>query len=333
MAAPRNTLLVPRTSQLTRRARGRCSRATTSSSAASTCGPTYKTTGAERRAGRGSSVFRWKTRASRVDATLDYTGFYGPYIYPKLAGFGYSSETKGMHVYESRSVRDGVGAASTFKRHNQDNFVTVAVSPDDAVLPHDARPKPGEEFKPRLVSVDCRARHHADVLVSLPSGSPGLAAPDPRFSGYGKVKRDVLHVLAANELNRDTRERWIAWCDAREAAMKRHPFAQFGGVWSVGARTPTAREAVAGNLVRYLPPNPIVSTRRRRRGATPNHRHARRCASPKNIILDFLAPNSSFGDYNNMGGKVLVYKKSVMEVALEWVRAAVRRADECVKAL
>ena len=29
----------------------------------------------------------------------------------------------------------------------------------------------------------------------------------------------------------------------------------------------------------------------------------------------------------------LVYKKSVMEVALEWVRAAVRRADECVKAL
>ena len=47
----------------------------------------------------------------------------------------------------------------------------------------------------------------------------------------------------------------------------------------------------------------------------------------------FLAPNSSFGDYNNMGGKVLVYKKSVMEVALEWVRAAVRRADECVKAL
>ena len=33
------------------------------------------------------------------------------------------------------------------------------------------------------------------------------------------------------------------------------------------------------------------------------------------------------------GGKVLVYKKSVMEVALEWVRAAVRRADECVKAL
>ena len=75
------------------------------------------------------------------------------------------------------------------------------------------------------------------------------------------------------------------------------------------------------------------NTRRRRRGATPNHRHARRCASPKNIILDFLAPNSSFGDYNNMGGKVLVYKKSVMEVALEWVRAAVRRADECVKAL
>ena len=73
--------------------------------------------------------------------------------------------------------------------------------------------------------------------------------------------------------------------------------------------------------------------RRRRRGATPNHRRARRCASPKNIILDFLAPNSSFGDYNNMGGKVLVYKKSVMEVALEWVRAAVRRADECVKAL
>ena len=75
------------------------------------------------------------------------------------------------------------------------------------------------------------------------------------------------------------------------------------------------------------------NTRRRRRGATPNHRRARRCASPKNIILDFLAPNSSFGDYNNMGGKVLVYKKSVMEVALEWVRAAVRRADECVKAL
>ena len=87
-------------------------------------------------------------------------------------------------------------------------------------------------------------------------------------------------------------------------------------------------------------PRPRTSTRRsatsatpRRRGATPNHRHARRCASPKNIILDFLAPNSSFGDYNNMGGKVLVYKKSVMEVALEWVRAAVRRADECVKAL
>ena len=98
-AAPRNTLPVPRTSQLTRRARGRCSRATTSGSAASTCGPTYKTTGAERRAGRGSSVFRWTTRASRV-------------------GFGYSSETKGMHVYESRSVCDGVGAASTFKRHN-----------------------------------------------------------------------------------------------------------------------------------------------------------------------------------------------------------------------
>ena len=215
-----------------------------------------------------------------LDAALDYTGFYAPNIYPKLAGFGYSSETKGMHVYESRSVRDGVGAASTFKRHNQDNFVTVAVSPDDTILPHDARPKPGEEFTPRLVSVDCRARHHADILVSLPSGSPGLAAPDPRFAGYDKVKRDVLHVLAAHELNRDTRERWMAWCDSREAAMKRHPFAQFGGVWSVGARTPTAREAVAGNLVRYVPPNPIVSTRND--GAEARRDRQRRNAAAEN---------------------------------------------------
>ena len=78
---------------------------------------------------------------------------------------------------------------------------------------------------------------------------------------------------------------------------------------------------------------PRLCSARPRPMVKPSYRHARRCASPKNIILDFLAPNSSFGDYNNMGGKVLVYKKSVMEVALEWVRAAVRRADECVKAL
>ena len=170
-----------------------------------------------------------------------------------------------MHVYESRSVRDDVGAASTFKRHNQ---TILLLWPFPRMTPfyrmmrgQAARSSPAARER-RLSSAAPRGRSREPTV-----GCPGLGTRS-EFAGYDKVKRDVLR-FHAHELNRDTRER-VGGATRAKAAMKRHPFAP---VWWRLVCQCGAAAGEGGQPVRYVPPNPIVSTRRAR-GA---RRQAERC--------------------------------------------------------
>ena len=74
-----------------------------------------------------------------VDVTLDYIRYYADCIDPTLANFSYSEHQKGYHVFHAQR---GATSSTTcaFKKYQQDNFLTVAVSPDDLLqMPADDR--------------------------------------------------------------------------------------------------------------------------------------------------------------------------------------------------
>lgn len=73
-----------------------------------------------------------------VDDVRDYTAYYAPCLYRQLAGFGYSAETKGLHLFHvHRDAQAPLGVKPTFRSFSSDFFGTVATRRGD--LPEDKR--------------------------------------------------------------------------------------------------------------------------------------------------------------------------------------------------
>lgn len=104
-----------------------------------------------------------------VDVTFDYVSFYAPHIDKKLANFSYSDKTTGYHKLAFRPTSPDFPTGVSFKRYQQDAFMTVAISKDqlpEAIalsLPDEA------EFRPQRMIIH-NAYEPAHVLMTTPTG-------------------------------------------------------------------------------------------------------------------------------------------------------------------
>ena len=160
-----------------------------------------------------------------VDATFDYISFYAQAgaLDPKLANFSYSQYQSGYHVFNSHRSAEA-GSLCGFKKYQQDNFLTIAISRDEVMeIPDEDRPAIPDPFFPieliiknKCARIQLLRRHltfsrllrweQATVLLSKPDGKPAIAAVEPY--DYDRVLRDAMHVIPDTADHVERRRKW-----------------------------------------------------------------------------------------------------------------------------
>ena len=162
---------------------------------------------------RAFATYQLPVTIFEVDATFDYIAFYTPHIDKKLANFSYSDKQTGYHLLAFRPVSLEFPTGVSFKKYQQDSFMTVAVSKDQLpesvalALPDNAR------FMPQRMIIH-NSFEPAHVLVSTPTGKPNVVLHD---YDWDRVARDVRHVLANHAHNDGHLREWDDFITKRKS--------------------------------------------------------------------------------------------------------------------